>query len=432
MEIILTHKNSDFDAVASSFAASRIYPDAIPVLPVSINPNVRDFLSIHKKTFSYCSAKKFTFSDEICRIIIVDTNSWSRIEKGKKFKKLNAELHVWDHHQGTGDIDTPLGCRKEIGAVASLFVEKIEENKIPISAMEATLFLAGIYEDTGNLSFPDTTGKDARAAAYLLDRKADLDVINNFLKPHYGPTQKETLFKMLENGKSREIKGNLISVNTMKINGHTPGLALVVDMYKKIMNVDAAFGVFIEEDKGKSMIIGRSSVETIDIGNIFKNLGGGGHPRAGASLIKSVDRDFLEQQLVDILQTKQPSAPKIGDIMSFPVFTVSQTTSMRNLAMLLREKGCTGFPVTDGKSLKGMISRSDFKKVRKSKLLDLPVKTFMSDRVIDIDLNSSVSGAARLMVKHDIGRLPVMQGGDLVGIITRSDTMRYYYDLLPE
>jgi CBS domain-containing protein len=36
------------------------------------------------------------------------------------------------------------------------------------------------------------------------------------------------------------------------------------------------------------------------------------------------------------------------------------------------------------------------------------------------------------MIKHDIGRLPVVESGLVIGIVTRSDTMRYYYDLLPE
>ncbi len=40
--------------------------------------------------------------------------------------------------------------------------------------------------------------------------------------------------------------------------------------------------------------------------------------------------------------------------------------------------------------------------------------------------------AARLMVKHDIGRLPVVDKGRIIGIITRSDTMLYFYDLLPD
>ncbi|MBE9544306.1 MAG: CBS domain-containing protein [Proteobacteria bacterium] len=37
-----------------------------------------------------------------------------------------------------------------------------------------------------------------------------------------------------------------------------------------------------------------------------------------------------------------------------------------------------------------------------------------------------------LMIKHNIGCLPVVENGRVIGIVTRSDTMRYLYDLLPE
>jgi CBS domain-containing protein len=122
---------------------------------------------------------------------------------------------------------------------------------------------------------------------------------------------------------------------------------------------------------------------------------------------------------------------QISDLMSFPVFTISPGKTMKDVALLLREKGCTGIPVTDGENLVGVISRSDFQKVKKPSQIGSPVKAFMSTKVIQIEAESSVVQAARLMVKHDIGRLPVMQDGKLIGIITRSDTMRYYYDLPP-
>ncbi|CAB1077703.1 tRNA nucleotidyltransferase, A-adding (EC [Olavius algarvensis Delta 1 endosymbiont] len=40
--------------------------------------------------------------------------------------------------------------------------------------------------------------------------------------------------------------------------------------------------------------------------------------------------------------------------------------------------------------------------------------------------------AAQLMVKHDIGRLPVVENNRIIGIVTRSDAMLYFYDLLPD
>ena len=48
MQIITTHQGTDFDAAASVLAAKILYPEAIAVLPKSLNPKVRAFLSIHK------------------------------------------------------------------------------------------------------------------------------------------------------------------------------------------------------------------------------------------------------------------------------------------------------------------------------------------------------------------------------------------------
>jgi len=55
----------------------------------------------------------------------------------------------------------------------------------------------------------------------------------------------------------------------------------------------------------------------------------------------------------------------------------------------------------------------------------------MHTDVVTIEPGKSPVQAARLMVKHDVGRLPVMQDGKIIGIITRSDSMMYFYDLLP-
>jgi CBS domain-containing protein len=79
-----------------------------------------------------------------------------------------------------------------------------------------------------------------------------------------------------------------------------------------------------------------------------------------------------------------------------------------------------------------MISRRDFRKLRKESQLKNPVKAFMSRDILTIEPGKSPMQAAQILVKHDIGRLPVVEDGKVIGIITRSDVMRYFYDLLPD
>ncbi len=247
MKIIVTHKNTDFDALASVFSAAIIYPGAKPVLPLSINPNVRAFLSIHKDLFTFFTPKDIN-PEDISMLIVVDTNRWSRLDGMDALKKrFGLAIHIWDHHQIPGDIKADWSCCKSVGAATTLFARRLEKEKKSLSIIHASFFLAGIYEDTGNLTFPHTTAQDAKAVAFLLEQKADLNMLNNFLRPVYGPKQKNILFQMLENTKRITLKGYSVSIVKLKLEGHTPGLALVVDMYQDIVNVDAAFGIFTEK-----------------------------------------------------------------------------------------------------------------------------------------------------------------------------------------
>ena len=47
MQLILTHENADFDAIASQLAASKLYPEATPLLPRRVNRNVQQFLTLY-------------------------------------------------------------------------------------------------------------------------------------------------------------------------------------------------------------------------------------------------------------------------------------------------------------------------------------------------------------------------------------------------
>jgi CBS domain-containing protein len=291
----------------------------------------------------------------------------------------------------------------------------------------------GIYEDTGSLSFPATRPEDAFAAGYLMQLQADLSVMGRFLRPAYAPGQKDVLFEMIKSAERLQVNGHTVSIGRLEIDGHVEGLAVVVRMFRDIVNADAVFGIFSRPDRSRCMVIGRSGVEAIDVGRIMQRLGGGGHPGAGSALLKSVNPEVVEEMILELIRGKCQASVRVMDLMSFPVTRVDPETPMAQVADLLEGKGHSGLPVVDRQDrLVGIVSRRDFRKIRRDSQLQAPVKAFMQTDVKTIEADQAPLRAARLMIRHDIGRLPVVENGQMIGIVTRSDLMMYFYDLLPE
>ena len=121
-----------------------------------------------------------------------------------------------------------------------MLIRNLKEQSKRLTPIHATLFLAGLYEDTGNLTFPATKAEDALAAAYLLQQGADLSVLNSFLRPAYVESQRKILTRMLQSAQRMRLGGYQIGINKLDITGHVDNLAVVVGMYREILNVAAA------------------------------------------------------------------------------------------------------------------------------------------------------------------------------------------------
>ncbi len=432
LQIATTHRNTDFDALASTVAATLLYPGTVAVLPRNLNPNVRAFLSIHKDLFETYTVKEIDLA-KVGRLIVVDVNCWERLDGLSALKKReDLEIIVWDHHTNPSTIRAKELYQAETGAAITLLVQELKVRKQMITPIQATLFLAGLHEDTGHLTFPSTRAEDVYAAAWLMERRADLNVLSTFLRPAYGQKQKEILFEMVRKAHRVRVAGYTVSIGRQEVEGHVDGLAVVVRMYRELVNTDAAFGIFTSHDGERCMVIGRSNVDGLNVGVLMQALGGGGHPGAGSAMLRRVNPEAVEEMILELIRGNQQASVQVSDLMSFPVETVPIDMPMREVAKILRQKGCTGLPVVEGEKLAGVISRRDFRKLKRDSQLEAPVKAFMSTDVVTIGPGISPMAAARIMVKHDVGRLPVIEDDRLIGIVTRSDVMLYFYDLMPD
>jgi CBS domain-containing protein len=105
------------------------------------------------------------------------------------------------------------------------------------------------------------------------------------------------------------------------------------------------------------------------------------------------------------------------NIMTRDIITVSAGMKVKDLAMTLIKNQISGAPVVDrnGKIV-GVVSEADLV-AKKGK----DVKSIMSKKVISVTEETPVEEIAQLMSTHRIKRLPVMNGGEVVGIVSRAD-----------
>jgi tRNA nucleotidyltransferase (CCA-adding enzyme) len=433
MEIITTHKNTDFDGLASVIAATLLNPGAVGVIPKAVNNNVGKFLSTHKTAFNIILPQEVEHA-AVTKLIVVDTDQWRRLDRMDKLKnRKDLEIVVWDHHLSDGDIPATWMCKEAIGATVTLLVREMKRRKMVLSPLDSTVLLIGLYEDTGHLSFPATKPEDAAAAAYLLENGADLNVAGFFLNPPYEEPQKDILFSMMKYTEKVIYNNYTIGINIIRLERKVPMLSAIVSMYRTIINADAVFAIFIN-DETSSTVIGRSGVDRIDVGRILHRFGGGGHPAAGSATVKTQDYlpGKLKLEIIETIKVNKGGSAIVADLMSYPVTMVSPDTSMHEVRTLMQERKIRGVLVGDEDNLEGIVVLWDLKKLKQEKQWRSPVKAFMARNVETIGPGMQPSEAAEIMVSKNIGHLPVEHDGKIIGILTRTDIVAYLYGMLPE
>jgi len=116
--------------------------------------------------------------------------------------------------------------------------------------------------------------------------------------------------------------------------------------------------------------------------------------------------------------------------------TITPQTTMPEAHRLMNEHNVRRLPVVNKGKLVGIVTRGDVREAQASDattlsvyelnyLLDqIPAKEFMAYEPITVSADAPIGEAARRMLQHKIGGLPVVEYGELVGIITETDLCR--------
>ncbi len=125
---------------------------------------------------------------------------------------------------------------------------------------------------------------------------------------------------------------------------------------------------------------------------------------------------------------------RIKDIMSSPVITVSPRNSIQEALEIMRDNNTRRLPVTDRGKLVGMLVQHDIENALRSpgRIPHTPVEWVMTKKVHYISPDETIPETARIMITHKISALPVIESGELVGIITDTDLLQVLIRLCEE
>ncbi|MBD2525937.1 CBS domain-containing protein [Nostoc sp. FACHB-133] len=430
MDLILCHTTADFDALGAAVGLTRLLPGSKIVLTGGSHPPVRDFLALHRDEYPLIERRSVN-PEKIRSLTVVDTQHRDRLGKAAEWLDLPhlGEIIVYDHHLGQeSNIPATRSHISSVGAATTLIVEQLQQQEISLTSAEATVMALGIHVDTGSLTFDQSTPRDALALAWLMQQGASLSVISTYRDPGLSLQLQQLLTESLENLEYLCLRGYTVAWVILKTDSFVPGLSSLASELVELTEIDAillANEYPLSENDSRLTIIGRSQIPKTNLNLLFQLLGGGGHSQAASLNLRGVDSQAILKQLLDGLKVQIPHPLTARDLMSSPVRTILPETTIAEAQRILLRYGHSGLSVVDTQGqLVGIISRRDLDIALHHGFSHSPVKGYMTRNLKTITPDTTLPQIEALMVTYDIGRLPVLENEQLVGLVTRTDVLR--------
>ena len=124
------------------------------------------------------------------------------------------------------------------------------------------------------------------------------------------------------------------------------------------------------------------------------------------------------------------------------LITAKETDTLEKAFEIMKQHGIRHLPVVKGRKLVGIITERDIRQAmepiptrkRRKEAYYIPreafVKEFMTSELITVEPHTNIEDAAKLIYQHKIGGLPVAEKGKLVGIITETDILAVFIQMM--
>ncbi len=428
-DLITTHANADFDALASMVAARKLYPGARLVLPGSQERAVREFMSLCSDLVKI-EYEKDASLENVTRLIIVETRLKSRIGKmAQLVGKKGVEVHIYDHHPRTdGDVKAAKDIYKKTGASTTILVELIKDREIKISPLEATIMALGIYEDTGSLTFPTTTREDVDMVSFLISNGADLHLVSSYLRRELTEKELRLLALLIQSTEVHVINSVHVAIAAITSEEYVDDLSLLAHKLEDAENFNLIF--LMVQTRDRVQFIARSALPFVNVSKVAALFGGGGHPSASGAVIRDMNLVEAKAKLIEYLRSHIHSDIKAKELVTGKPVELKIDEPVSGAREKLVKALCEYAVIKDNGQVEGITSLKDLDRAVSLGFGHARVKGYMSRKIFPVKPDTSIYAIQDMIQEKDVGCVPVFDGGNLLGLVTRSDVLRAFHGRL--
>lgn len=302
--IIMSHQMIDYDGFGSALALKAVCDYLGKASYIYLNKSKTDSLNpylfelIQSENITYIDKKNYKeFLDEKTLLIVVDTHVSNMVENSKLLDEVN-NIIVLDHHLKSNQAITNTVMTyidSNLSSINEFMTFYINYLKVELKSNIATVMLTGIELDTNNFH-NKTTSDTFKAAAKLLEYGANSNDSTEVMKEDKEKTIKRV--KYLTKSYTYKDKAMICPIETDILN--PKDLAIISDLQLTFANIEIGF--VIGKVTENIVRVSARSNGNYNVGEIMKNLGGGGHVSEAACEVIDKSVKEVEQEIVTLIK----------------------------------------------------------------------------------------------------------------------------------
>ncbi len=429
VKIITTHLSADFDAFAAAVCAVRLYPDHRVLFPGSQEAAVRRFMTDAGTPFPELKLRRAR-RETIEHAVVVDTSTPARLgEVWDLIQRDRCPIDLIDHHaeERTDGIEAETTVFRPVGATCTIIADLFAERGIEPTEEEASLLMMGIYEDTGGLSYRETTPDDLRVVARLIELGGSLAWVRRWVLKGLQPEQLTLLNRIVEAAEVIPINDIPVSLAMVEVDQYHEEAAFVVHRWAEIFELPVGIVMLIQPPNVNLIL--RARVQGLHLGRVAQNFGGGGHATAASARI--ADRmpvEIREELRLSLAKELPPPAAAI-DVANRRIFSVNTRDRVDDCKNRMNQLRLNAMPVMNtGGALVGMVTRQILDRALGHGMADRPVRSIMNPELPLVAASASLGELRDLFLERSYRFVVVEEDGRPAGIVTRMELFRRLFE----